>query len=685
MWTEQAAVTTEEIDSAVLYTPRVDLAGDGPTEPELGQPFTGRLTRLHQLSTVAPGTVVAVLAPNRAVQVKQPGRLLIPPWTPVRTPVNLMPVSTDPVTVQVIVHRLVTLDGQDLDRVVLDVRVRLSEREREGAGLAGLVSEHGSELGSWLEEQVQDSIESSVRAAVGLNRGVELRRQSLASALRERWLPTSFADGALDFHSFTVMEERWPADTDQDPITQPLPVVPPMESVTRPLDVRTLGSDPAHHRRRSASWALNLVYLPAIISVGTSGLFFILFWLPELGSLPGLHFVLAQLAPLAPQDSSSQSQPLGAQQRGHSSWPATWLLIVSLALAPLARSRYWAARLALWPLTYLATISALVVGLGVVVRGQLGAELVGVLLLVAWVVGALITTWRSVWVDVETLPRRPDRVLWLLGVYALLNAAPIAVGRRLFAPELRTAAATIQGNDLTLRWAALLTPGTALVYLCGLAVGAVVWAAYMLSPPRLAGHRRVPVAVLSVALLTLLTIAPQAAASAERRAETILNDSPHEEVGFSCGEYARRAVGRPARTLVVTGLGCRRLTTFSGYQELSTRELSTALSPVSVIALGGERIPGRMVAAQYGEVLAVATTDRLDHRADALLGLRLSDGAEVWRYACPPKRVLSLRFAGTGADDLTAGRLTIPGERPTVVIDCDGRSRRLDPATGRVR
>ena len=59
----------------------------------------------------------------------------------------------------------------------------------------------------------------------------------------------------------------------------------------------------------------------------------------------------------------------------------------------------------------------------------------------------------------------------LLAAYAIVGPAPTAVGRWLFAPELRDAAYALQENTEALRLAALWTASSALLYLCGLLIG----------------------------------------------------------------------------------------------------------------------------------------------------------------------------------------------------------------------
>jgi hypothetical protein len=353
-------------------------------------------------------------------------------------------------------------------------------------------------------------------------------------------------------------------------------------------------------------------------------------------------------------------------------------------LAPLARARHWLARLSLWPLTYVAAIGAAVIVLSTLARGRLGSDFLGVLLLVGWVWAAVITTWRSLWVDIDDLPRRPARVGWLLGVFALISPAPVALGRSLFAPELRAAALAVLDNDLTLRWAALLTPTTALVYLSGVLLGVLVWAGYVLWTPRRGTSRVSAAVVLAVTLVALVVVVPQTAAAADRRLEVILTQSPSEEIGFTCGLWTERPHGGPVETLVVTGLQCKRVTAYSGYGEVSSTDLGLSLSPVRAETFDGRRIPGRLVAAQYGEALVLAGTDRLDNRVTQLVGLRMADGAPLWRYPCAADEPPRVRFAGSrSGDDTGAGRLTLRGERATVLLDCGRGEVRLDPWTGR--
>lgn len=717
------------------------------------QRLSGPRQRLDRLSTVRPGTVVVLLKADEAPEVKHPGELMIPSWWPPRGGRDAVVVNTEPVNLRVAVHDLLTLDGEDLASVEVEVVVRVQQPH-----LPGLVAQYGAELGPRLVEAAERSIESSVRAAVGMNRAADLRRQSLRQVLTDRWLPKSFAQGALSREELRLGAMVWSDELEQQHADEEHAVPEPAEQERREQDrpaqeldaqehdahkhdgrdraaqkhdeqgrtdvqdrdeatvllpqpllresrielepkvsetrraagdetlllVGSLGRDDRHAAHRSGTEALRLVHLPLVISAGAFWLFFISYWVPELGSLPGAHFMLEQFAPLASKELTSESRPLVESQQGHLGLSAALVLIVAVLIPVLARSRWWLARLALWPLTYLAAISAVVTLIGVLVRGQLGVNLLGLLLLVVWVASAALTTWRSLWVDVDTLPARPARVGWLIAAFALFNPAPVTLGRAWFAPELRSAAESVVHNDLTLRWAALLTPATALVYLCGVLVALVAWAAYLLWPPRQVDRRTVPVVGLVLALVAVLLIGPQAAAAGADRAAVIASASPRDEIGLTCGSWVHQLKGRPARTLVVSGLSCRRITAFAGYDEVSTRATADSLSPVNAGTLLGRRIERKLVGAAYGDMVVLASTDRVDNHATALVGLRMSDAAEVWRYRCPVAGSMTLRFIDSSeGDDSTAGRLTLRGEKAAVAVDCGAGTVRLDPRTGR--
>ena len=137
----------------------------------------------------------------------------------------------------------------------------------------------------------------------------------------------------------------------------------------------------------------------------------------------------------------------------------------------------------------------------------------------------------------------------------------------------------------------------------------------------------------------------------------------------------------PKQTIVISGLSCRTVTTFTGYRQLSTYTSPVPLSPVIAYTPEGGLIDSKIVAAQYGEVLVVATTDRPDNQANRLVGLRFGDLTQVWELTCGD--VMFVRFALVPAgENPTLGHITIGEDRPTVVANCAGLPVLFDPITG---
>jgi hypothetical protein len=427
--------------------------------------------------------------------------------------------------------------------------------------------------------------------------------------------------------------------------------------------------------------------VPLAISGLVFWIFFISYWVPEFTGFPGTNFALTQLSPLASKEVTSQGHPLVGVQADRTGLLAAYLLCAAVVLPPLARARFWLARLSLVVVAYLGMICAVVSVFGLVLRGRLLATLFGVVLLAGWVVTALVTAWRSLWVDVTQLPPRPLRALWLLAVYAALTPAPVAVGRWLFARQLRTAAIDISQSGVGLRWSALLAPSTFPVYLAGIAVGGLVAAGYVLVPPRRAGTPVGISAVAGVAILLLLVVSGVLAHSAAgRRAEELRMGSPAGHVGYTCGAWTRSVAGLPAQTVIATGATCQRLTAYSGYRRLTGARLPESLSPIRAAMPDGRPISGKLISGRYGKILVVATTNRFDNRADLLVGVRTTDLSQAWQYACPDKKALTVRFAGSDdPPDPAAGRTGTPAEAPAVFVGCSGGQVQLEPTRGTAR
>lgn len=426
--------------------------------------------------------------------------------------------------------------------------------------------------------------------------------------------------------------------------------------------------------------------LPAVVTVGVHWLFLIAYWIPETSAFPAHDWWLGQLSPLVAEtvtSAGSAQVPAQAQQLGLG---GELLLVASVALLVLVRHPRLLGHGAPLVPAAAGTAVALVMVLALLVGGRPSASGLAIVLLGVWVWAALYAALCSLLVDVEVRRGRRwgDGVPWL-AAYAVVAPAPTAVGRALFGPELRDAAELLSRNTEGFRLAGLTNGGNVLLYLSGVLLGVAVWAAYQCWPPRRDAVTAARVGVAVAALLTTAAVGGLGTAEARQRADQLRLDSPAASGRFGCGSarLPGQQAGRPARTLVVSGLSCTTLTTFEGYRQLTTRIVAFSLAPVTARRPDGPRLSGRVVAAQYGDVLVVAGTGRIDTSADRLVAVRVADGSTLWSYPCTDRRALRLQFEGVpGGADPARGRVSGPDRRPRVVTVCGDRRLAFDPVVG---
>jgi len=436
--------------------------------------------------------------------------------------------------------------------------------------------------------------------------------------------------------------------------------------------------------------ARQVATIPLTISVLVQLIYFVAYWIPETSAVPAHEWWLSQLSPLASTWLTSLGQPQVPVQVGQSGVPGTALLICGAVLLWLSRTPYWLGRTAMLVPAAVGALVWLGTGVSLAITGTFSSAAFGFTVMLAWVITAGYATYRCYLADAPAPVTKTWRAgLPLLIAYALVGPVPTAVGRFLFAPGIRDAAASLQANTVGLRLAALWTPSSVLLYLCGLLVGLCIWLAYQCWPPQrdLSFVGRVLALAVTIVLTGLLGW--PANTLAERRVTALLYESPAKAVHFTCGALmvaqpdAPQQAPRPVLTLVVNGLTCRNVTTYSGYRQLATRTLATSVSPVKASTPDDQPIAGRIVAAQYGDVLVLAASNRLDQHASTLVGLRVSDAAELWQYSCGGRKALAVRFAGVPAGDQpTLGHQTLRERTPAVVVRCDGRQLAFDPLTG---
>lgn len=468
-------------------------------------------------------------------------------------------------------------------------------------------------------------------------------------------------------------------------------------------DVEYSGRTEGPRRRRDPRSALQWVYVPMVITIVVNAIFFVAYWMPEFARFPGHSWLFDQLAPLASTSLTSQGEPITQVQVGRGSLIPTFLLLASLPLPGLFRARQWQLRLVLPALfAYLGAMGLVITALGLLARGQFVGSALGLALMTAWVVAVGVTVYRLIWVNTDDLPRRPVRVLWIVALVALLHPLAIAIGRRIFAPEMRTAAAELiaSGQD-ALQYAALVTPATIAVYLSGVAVVLVGWAWYMLIPPwqpvrtpwvRRRKSEKAP-ALLGPRLLILgMTVAMLAVTGAmasyggQSRAQLIALVSPVDDLALTCASWTQQPDNKPAQTVALSGAGCDTVTAFSGFAQVGQQKLAERFSPVRAETPDGSTIKGKIVAAQYGPVVVVASTsgDGFGSGPDQLQGIRVVDGQRAWTFRCDDDGTMKLRFAGADlGDDPAAGRITEFAEKPSVVAQCSNATVSLSPQTGK--
>lgn len=176
------------------------------------QPFTGTIRQLSRGGMVQPGTVAVLFPPGKPIELRYPGDTLSAGWRPFRAPIDVLPVNTNKIGLHVVVTGLTTFDAYPVDEVKLKVVVQLAPADGFRVVL-DLVDRHGPAFGDQLMTELQTRIESSVQGAFRLNNLSVLRRR-LGALLEERWLPPTFAEGALVRSDLSVSHVRWPSGSD---------------------------------------------------------------------------------------------------------------------------------------------------------------------------------------------------------------------------------------------------------------------------------------------------------------------------------------------------------------------------------------------------------------------------------------------------------------------------------------
>jgi hypothetical protein len=431
--------------------------------------------------------------------------------------------------------------------------------------------------------------------------------------------------------------------------------------------------------------------LPLAVLLGVQWIFLVAGGLPETDALPAQAWWLEQLGAL-----SALRHPV----------TAGLLLVCSAVLTLLVRRGQRLGRASLVVPAVTGTAVVLVLLTEQAVRGMAAGALAVIVLLV-W----LALTWWAVAhaVLAGVAPREPvtSRTgALLVAAWVVLLPGPLALGRWLLAPDLRTEAALLAGNSVALRFSALLTSASVRLYLFGALLVLVAWLGFQCWP-RAGGPRRWRwYAALALSFVALLELWWTAQTVSAQRVTELRYGSPVPDLHFTCATWVYPPASdapaeTPTETVAVSGSGCATVTAYVGYHQRGTTATGVSVSPVALRgpavgapddssgrpsltrpAVGPAGAPQPLVGARYDDdVVVLAGSNRFDRTADQLVAVPLRGGPELWRFVCGDKREVRARFAGGQRDPGSSA--TAAGEPGDVVVaSCGSRRLRLDPVTG---
>ncbi|MDO9396323.1 MAG: hypothetical protein Q7T71_07255 [Herbiconiux sp.] len=424
-----------------------------------------------------------------------------------------------------------------------------------------------------------------------------------------------------------------------------------------------------------------LAVVPFGISVGVNVVFFVGYFVPELGGASWLTPVYDQLSALVARDLTTPGVDVSALQTGHDSVAAAIVLIATAVLAFAAR-RAGGYRLAVWPAAVAVAVAAVWIVVATLLRGQIlvGATGAGLAAIAAGV--ALVVARRSA-DHPDASPHAQKGLGTALKIYAFSLVIPLAVGRALFSPWLAQAAQMVSVDPFPMSMSALVTWATPLLYVAGLSAGVVGWSILTLLPPW-AGKRILVTAIWLIVAVGggLVIVGAQARVFGDQRAYEMTAMSPHGELN-GCGAWWLEAT--PQQTIALSGDGCRTVTAYTGYVATATQtaDVDFAFSG-ELITPEGISVYTWVAAALYERVLVTIGSTPDSAGPNVIRGLSLDDASTRWIFSCPDEAPFAARFAGVpGGDDPELGRITGIGEAAGVYVVCPpAGNMRVDPATG---
>ncbi|HEY5821187.1 MAG TPA: hypothetical protein VIT20_04390 [Propionibacteriaceae bacterium] len=218
-------VVAKQVD---VRTARTDLSPATATDElpgELGLRLAGDAQPVDRLVIVRPRTVAVVFEDGEPPRVRLPGDYLKPRLLPKKHPRQVLVLSTAPITVDVTIERLTTLDGQSIEQTTIRLTLQLSEEGGFG-WLSDLAAEFGTGLETQLLERVHREVVTAAQAAIRMNRSADVRGMGIQRVLEDRWLPATFAGGALTRRNVAVLDPAVEPEPHPAPARAPEPLHP---------------------------------------------------------------------------------------------------------------------------------------------------------------------------------------------------------------------------------------------------------------------------------------------------------------------------------------------------------------------------------------------------------------------------------------------------------------------------
>lgn len=182
--------------------------GTGRGPGRFGRRLAAVVSPPRRVVTVQPGSLALVFGEDETPDIRRPGDYLRPHLRAVHNPRFVLVVNTEPVTLDVAVEGLRTVDRKTVLEVVVRVRVQLASKRLE-QHLVELVTTVGTDLEQHLLDAVQTEVADAVQGTIRSNRLTDLHRH-LPQLLDLNWLPDTLADGHLDRLSVEVLWVGWP-------------------------------------------------------------------------------------------------------------------------------------------------------------------------------------------------------------------------------------------------------------------------------------------------------------------------------------------------------------------------------------------------------------------------------------------------------------------------------------------